>query len=172
MFALACKRDLEGIVAKDKFGPYLQNSAQWFRIRKWKYSQWASREKFFEREAALLRDVAEKGAALGLDAEMTRGFFRGQIEAAKAIQRADFGHWQTDGRGPEGEPPDLAGVLRPRIDGLNRDLLAELASVKAELLKRDGTARLRGRAGDLLVGSGIDDGVRETAIGPLTNPGR
>ena len=28
LFALACRRDLEGIVAKDKFGPYLEDSAQ------------------------------------------------------------------------------------------------------------------------------------------------
>jgi bifunctional non-homologous end joining protein LigD len=31
LFALACKRDLEGIVAKHKFGPYLQDGAQWFK---------------------------------------------------------------------------------------------------------------------------------------------
>jgi bifunctional non-homologous end joining protein LigD len=51
LFALACKRDLDGIVAKHKFGPYLEDSAQWFKIRNQKYSQWAGREKFFEREA-------------------------------------------------------------------------------------------------------------------------
>jgi bifunctional non-homologous end joining protein LigD len=50
LFALACKKDLEGIVAKHKFGPYLQASAQWLKIRNRKYSQWAGREKFFERE--------------------------------------------------------------------------------------------------------------------------
>jgi ATP-dependent DNA ligase len=47
LFALACKRDLDGIVAKHKFGPYLGDSAQWFKIRPRKYSQWAGREKFF-----------------------------------------------------------------------------------------------------------------------------
>ena len=50
MFALACKRDLEGIVAKHKFGPYLQDQAQWLKIRNRKYSQWAGREKFFDLE--------------------------------------------------------------------------------------------------------------------------
>jgi ATP-dependent DNA ligase len=39
LFALACKRDLEGIVAKHKFGPHLQASAQWFKVRNRKYSQ-------------------------------------------------------------------------------------------------------------------------------------
>jgi len=40
LFALACKRDLEDIMARHKFGPYLQDSAQWFKIRNRKYSQW------------------------------------------------------------------------------------------------------------------------------------
>lgn len=39
LFALARKKDLEGIVTKHKFGPYLQDSAQWFKIRNREYSQ-------------------------------------------------------------------------------------------------------------------------------------
>ena len=50
LFALACQNDLEGVVAKHKFGPYLQDTAQWLKIRNRRYSQWAGREKFFERE--------------------------------------------------------------------------------------------------------------------------
>jgi hypothetical protein len=56
-FALACKRDFEGIVAKHKFGPYLQDSAQWLKIRNGRYSQWAGREKFFERERDVDPDI-------------------------------------------------------------------------------------------------------------------
>ncbi len=103
---------------------------------------------------------------------MTLAFFRGQIEAAKVIQRADFGRWEASGRGPEGEAPDLAGVLRPRIDGLNRDLLAALAEARSRLLDGDGPDRLRSRADQLLVGEGIDARVRDSVIGPLTNPAR
>jgi hypothetical protein len=33
-----------------EFGPYLQEQAQWLKIRNQQYSQWAGREKFFERE--------------------------------------------------------------------------------------------------------------------------
>src|SRR5215469_3429713 len=57
LFALACKRDLEAIVAKHKFGPYLQDAAQWFKIRNRKYSQWTGREKFFDREREVDRDL-------------------------------------------------------------------------------------------------------------------
>jgi hypothetical protein len=49
-FQLACERDLEGIVAKRKFDPYLPGSATWLKIRNPKYSQWIGREELFERE--------------------------------------------------------------------------------------------------------------------------
>ena len=50
LFQLACKRDLEGIVAKRKFDPYLLDNAKWYKIRNRNYSQWVGREKLFERE--------------------------------------------------------------------------------------------------------------------------
>jgi chorismate mutase len=120
------------------------------------------------REAALLRDVADRGSALGLDPTTTRAFFGAQIEAAKLVQRADFNRWEADHRGPDPEAPDLAGVLRPRIDALNRDLLAALAQAMPRLQgDRGATARIRGRADELLTGDGIDDAVRAAAIRPL-----
>jgi bifunctional non-homologous end joining protein LigD len=50
LFALACKKDLEGIVAKRKYDPYIVGEAQWVKIRNTAYSQWEGREKLFERE--------------------------------------------------------------------------------------------------------------------------
>jgi len=50
LFRLACKRDLEAIVAKRKFDPYLLDNAKWYKIRNRNYSQWVGREKLFERE--------------------------------------------------------------------------------------------------------------------------
>jgi chorismate mutase len=121
-----------------------------------------------DREAALLRDVADRGSALGLDPASTRAFFGAQIEAAKLVQRADFRRWEADHRGPDAEAPDLAGVLRPRIDALNRDLLAALAQAMPRLRGDGGAAaRIRGRADALLAGDGIDDAVRAAAIRPL-----
>ena len=49
-FHLACKCDLEGIVAKRRYDPYLPESAAWLKIRNGNYSQWAGREELFERE--------------------------------------------------------------------------------------------------------------------------
>jgi hypothetical protein len=52
LFEQACKHDLEGIVAKQKHAPYVtdREASTWFKIRNPKYSQWAGREKLFERE--------------------------------------------------------------------------------------------------------------------------
>ena len=51
LFQLACERDLEGIVAKRKFDPYLlDGSTTWLKIRNQNYSQWIGREELFERE--------------------------------------------------------------------------------------------------------------------------
>ncbi len=57
LFKLACKRDLEGIVAKRKYDPYIEGSAQWLKIRNTAYSQWVGREKLFERERERDPDV-------------------------------------------------------------------------------------------------------------------
>src|SRR4051794_25441503 len=62
-------------------------------VARWKWARNAAIEDP-EREAASLEDVAGRGVALGLDPEMTRAFFRGQIEAAKIVQRADFRRWE------------------------------------------------------------------------------
>jgi bifunctional non-homologous end joining protein LigD len=50
LFQLACENDLEGIVAKRKFDPYLADQARWLKIRNTSYSQWDGREGLFERE--------------------------------------------------------------------------------------------------------------------------
>jgi len=50
-FWQACQRDVEGIVAKRRFDPYLlDGSVRWYKIRNREYSQWVGREELFERE--------------------------------------------------------------------------------------------------------------------------
>lgn len=50
LFRLACKNDLEGIVAKRKFDPYIENQTSWLKIRNTNYSQWEGRQELFDRE--------------------------------------------------------------------------------------------------------------------------
>jgi ATP-dependent DNA ligase len=52
LFGRVCKMDLEGIIAKQKFGPYVADREQssWFKILNREYSQKDGREELFERE--------------------------------------------------------------------------------------------------------------------------
>jgi len=52
LFERVCELDLEGIVAKQKFGPYVvdRESSTWFKILNRGYSQKDGREELFERE--------------------------------------------------------------------------------------------------------------------------
>jgi bifunctional non-homologous end joining protein LigD len=51
LHSLACQHDLEGIVAKQRGGPYIPNDSAptWFKIRNRKYTQIIGREERFER---------------------------------------------------------------------------------------------------------------------------
>jgi len=52
LFEQICKLDSEGIVAKQKYAPYVTDTeaSTWFKIRNPHYSQWAGCERLFERE--------------------------------------------------------------------------------------------------------------------------
>jgi bifunctional non-homologous end joining protein LigD len=53
MFKLACRQDLEGVVAKWKRGAYMTGErTSWVKIRNPKYSQIVGREKMFEKRSA------------------------------------------------------------------------------------------------------------------------
>ena len=47
---MVCDNDLEGIVTKRKFDPYIEKQASWLKIRNTSYSQRESREELFNRE--------------------------------------------------------------------------------------------------------------------------
>jgi ATP-dependent DNA ligase len=52
LFQRVCELDLEGIVAKHKFGPYVEDreSSTWVKVLNRRYSQKQGREKLFERD--------------------------------------------------------------------------------------------------------------------------
>ncbi len=65
LFQLACEADLEGIVAKHKYAPYVpQQEPTWLKIRNRSYSQWVGREELFERERSSNPDVHGWGACV------------------------------------------------------------------------------------------------------------
>ena len=50
LFELACAEDLEGIVAKHKYGRYRLDGDGWIKIKNRRYSQIAGRSEFFDQE--------------------------------------------------------------------------------------------------------------------------
>lgn len=50
LFRRACENDLEGVVAKRKYDPYIENQASRLKIRNPNYSQWEGRQELFDRE--------------------------------------------------------------------------------------------------------------------------
>jgi chorismate mutase-like protein len=79
------------------------------------------------RERQIIEGLKQDAEAFGIPASWAERFFRAQIEAAKMIQRQHFARWEKSGQGPFAEVPDLATVIRPRLDALTPRLLRELA---------------------------------------------
>jgi chorismate mutase len=121
-----------------------------------------------DREKAMLRELAEKGRALGLDPAFTSSFFAAQVEASKLMQRDDFRRWEAERRGPFTEALDLKRDLRPRIDALNSKLLTTLAKARPVLRSADEPI-IRRLAVKALDGEGITPEVRDSAVRPLTS---
>lgn len=118
------------------------------------------------REAALLAEVADRGAARGFDPAFVRRFFAAQIDAAKEVQQAALDRWKTDGGGPVGPVRDLA-ALRVRIDRLNAALIDALVAADAALADVSVRRALPARARRLLTAAGVTDRVRAIAVAPL-----
>lgn len=119
------------------------------------------------REHEMLTDLEQRGRKLGLDRSRTRAFFSAQIDAGKRIQEADFTHWREQDHGQFAEARDLTTDLRPALDALNSELLAQLAALASRLERPEVRAAIGRRAADLPRGEGIDDAVRSTALRPL-----
>jgi acetolactate decarboxylase len=118
-----------------------------------------------QRERDLLESVVERGRGKGLDPDLVRSFFTGQMEAARLVQQADFERWQANKQKPFTDTTSLA-VLRQRIDHLNGELVDALAVLCPRLSEPTVQQALPQRAAAILTGEDLA-GVRETAIAPL-----
>ncbi|MVU77539.1 chorismate mutase [Nocardia sp. ET3-3] len=83
------------------------------------------------REAAIYDAMAQLGAQENLPAPRVRQVFEGQIEASKIVQRGLVTEWRAGVAAPA-PAMDLAAV-RTVIDGLNTDIVAELAAEQSDL---------------------------------------
>lgn len=83
------------------------------------------------REAALLDAMAAKGRAAGLPAKAVRGFFTGQMEAAKECQRRYLAEFRAEKR----HLPDLDSEIRPALDRIGGRMIQVLAQARAANVK-------------------------------------
>jgi chorismate mutase len=83
------------------------------------------------REAQVIASAMEAGASRGLDQAAVANFFRSQIEANKLVQYSLLAEWRRIGKAPNHAPIDLAGMIRPRLDQLQTELIAELPETAA-----------------------------------------
>jgi bifunctional non-homologous end joining protein LigD len=77
LFQLACAHDLEGIVAKQRFGPYIMANGEtsWVKIRNGNYSQIIGRDELFHRISERATEAATDGwAGCALACHMAESF--------------------------------------------------------------------------------------------------
>lgn len=94
------------------------------------------------REAQVLAAVTAQATQAGLDRDFAAAFFQAQIDAAKIIQQAGVAAWTAEKREKFANVPDLATVIRPRLDGLTPRLIAALAAARPALAGPDAAAQL------------------------------
>jgi chorismate mutase len=122
-----------------------------------------------KREQELLDRAEAQARGLGLEAGLTRAFFRAQMRAGKLVQQADFDAWQRGEAAPPAAGPDLK-ALRVEIDRLNRKLMEALKEAGPGLMAEAGRRAVRARAEVVVQGRGITAQVRQAACVPLLGP--
>src|SRR5690606_23205357 len=81
------------------------------------------------REQAIIEGLGRRAAAAGMPGELAEVFFRAQIEASKAEQRALFERWRQAGIAQFRDAPDLITVIRPQLDALTPKMIDALSRI-------------------------------------------
>ncbi|MEI6463871.1 MAG: gamma subclass chorismate mutase AroQ [Verrucomicrobiota bacterium] len=119
------------------------------------------------RERQIIAGLQRDAEAVGIPAPWAERFFRAQIEAAKVIQRDLFARWEASGQGKFTDVPDLATVIRPRLDALTLQLLRALAATWPALSDPAQQARLTAALQQLRTAPGANNAAVEMALAPL-----
>lgn len=80
------------------------------------------------RESQVLGSAVRAGKSRGLSQAEVSDFFRAQIEANKLVQYSLLAEWRRAGKAPGHTPVNLAGTIRPELDHVETELIAELAN--------------------------------------------
>lgn len=79
------------------------------------------------REAQVIKDAVRDGESRGLDPTSVSDFFNAEIEANKFVQYSLLATWHRAGKAPTHAPIDLVSTIRPELDQVQTELIAELA---------------------------------------------
>jgi chorismate mutase len=119
--------------APSKLDPLVKTSARRIAIAEQvALSKWDSGTAVEDasREAQVIVRAVKAGDEKGIDSTSITRFFKAQIEANKVVQYSLLANWRRDGGAPTHTPIDLAGTIRPELDQLQEELIAELAATK------------------------------------------
>lgn len=83
------------------------------------------------RESEVIQRAVAATEPKGLDASWVSAFFRAQIEANKVVQYELLAEWGRAGNTPEHPPVNLKATIRPELDQLQTQLIAELEEASA-----------------------------------------
>lgn len=92
------------------------------------------------REERVIASAVTEGKAEGLDPAVVSQFFRAQIEANKIVQSSLLSTWHKLGNAPDHQTKDLATMIRPQLDEIQKQLIKELVS--AAPVRASATCRL------------------------------
>ncbi|MCU1640352.1 MAG: Chorismate mutase [Nocardia sp.] len=120
------------------------------------------------REAAIYDAMAQLGAQRDLPESWVREVFLGQIEASKIVQRGLVTQWRSGLEAAPTPAMDLTAV-RPVIDRVDAEIIAELAARRVELASPDSAARLASSV-VATIGSRQGDPLHEAALVRATVP--
>lgn len=118
--------------AKDKLQPLVETSARRLVIAEQvALAKWDSGTPVEDaaREAQVLASATKAAESRGLDEAVVSNFFRSQIEANKLVQYSLLAEWRRVGKAPDHAPVDLAGTIRPELDQLGTELIAEFTEI-------------------------------------------
>jgi cyclohexadienyl dehydratase len=102
------------------------------------------------RERAILADTARLARPLGLDAKSVERLFALQMRLARGVETALLSQWRREGFHFTGPVPDLAEVVRPRLDRLTAELLRALYLAAPAFPRPDFAARYTAAAAQRL----------------------
>jgi chorismate mutase len=118
--------------AEDRLQPLVETSARRLAIAEQvALAKWDSGTPVEDtaRETQVIASATKAGESRGVDEAVVSNFFRSQIEANKLVQYSLLAEWRRVGKAPDHAPVDLAGTIRPELERLGTELIAELTEI-------------------------------------------